>query len=299
MKACDRAETGALIQVNAGAGGRKIEIPMPELPDVEGFRQLVEATCRGKTIARAEAPDPGILEGITPVTIARRLKGERIATAARHGKHLFVTLTRGAVITMHFGTNGSPRFLEPGAADPPYTRFALGFTGGEHLAYVNPRRIGRVGLAPSADAYIAAAGLGPDALAPQVGAAFLAQAAGRSKRAIKALLMDQAIIAGIGNIYADEILFQAGIHPETPANALSTGEIGGLLRTLRRVLETAIACGAGSEEGAALLPKGFLLPERHRGRRCPRCGGPIATTKQSARTSYFCPRCQKARLPSD
>lgn len=113
-----------------------------------------------------------------------------------------------------------------------------------------------------------------------------------SKRDIKSVLMDQALMAGIGNIYSDEILFQAGIFPCAAANRLKGERAPQLFRALRKTLETAIDSGAGSENAVERLPNGFLAIQRHPGGLCPHCGAPLITAKRAGRTSYYCQRCQ-------
>jgi formamidopyrimidine-DNA glycosylase len=152
--------------------------------------------------------------------------------------------------------------------------------------------LGRVGLADDADVFVQAEELGPDALDPAFDLAAFAEATRGRRRDVKSVLMDQTLVAGIGNIYADEILFQAGLHPKTPVSALSEGQRRTLFERIRSVLEMAIACGAGAEQFLERLPDDYLLPQREKGGRCPRCGGAIATLKSGGRTSYFCPRCQ-------
>ncbi len=264
---------------------------MPELPDVEIFNRPVRDHCCGRTIGHAEITDPGILEGISAQALERRLQGQRIRSTGRHGKNLFVILSGAGALAMHFGTNGSVELVSQAGTTPPYTRLQLHFEGGDRLAYVNPRRLGRVSLCESAEAFIAQLGLGPDALDPSFDLQAFTAALG-GKRDVKSVLMDQSLIAGIGNIYSDEILFQARIHPGTAAAHLKGKSVSKLFHAMRDTLETAIRCGAGSEQAAEKLPKDFLLPQRHRGGRCPRCHTPLATAKRAGRTSYYCPHCQ-------
>jgi formamidopyrimidine-DNA glycosylase len=106
--------------------------------------------------------------------------------------------------------------------------------------------------------------------------------------------MDQTLIAGIGNIYADEILFQARLHPKTPVTSLDDRQGAELFSQIKQVLKTAIECGAGAEQFLGRLPDHYLLPHREKDGKCPRCGGPIASLKAAGRTSYYCPRCQPA-----
>ena len=176
-----------------------------------------------------------------------------------------------------------------------YVRLSLAFADGRRLAYLNPRRIGTVELAKDARSFIAARGLGPDALDRRFDRKAMAAILAQRKRDVKSILMDQELVAGIGNLYSDEILFQARVHPQTPGDALDRQQIARLLAATKRVLKTAITCGAGSEQGLERLPREFLLRERRRGGHCPRCGGTVATLKSGGRTSYYCPTCQKRR----
>jgi formamidopyrimidine-DNA glycosylase len=182
--------------------------------------------------------------------------------------------------------------MASGDEEPPFTRVRLGFTDDGCLAYTNKRMIGRVGLVEDASDFIAQEKLGPDALDRRFDFdAFKAAVLG-VKRDVKSVLMDQEIIAGIGNIYSDEILFQARINPVEPIDRLTPGELKGLYLTMRKVLETAIAHGAGPEQSIERMPKGFLLPERKKGGRCPRCRSALKIRKVGGRTAYCCPSCQ-------
>ena len=264
---------------------------MPELPDIGTFRRAAERCCLGREIARVVVNDPGSIDGVTAAALQRRLHAARLQAFHRHGKHLLALLDPPTVLTMHFGTNGALRPLAQGETEPASTRLRFDFTDGSGLAYVNPRRIGRVSLAPDEAAFVAAAGLGPDALDPGFDAtAFAAALAGR-RQALKTVLMDQTRLAGIGNIYADEILFQAGLPPDVPARALDAAQTRRLFATM---LQAAIDHGVGAETGQAGAPAGWLLPERHKGGHCPRCGRPLRTETRGGRTGYFCPHCQPA-----
>lgn len=265
---------------------------MPELPDVEIFRRLADKHAHGRAVARVVVQDPGSLEGATPATLQRRLKGARVASCRRHGKVLFLGFGTAGTLAMHFGTNGSLQYLARDADEPASVRLLFEFTEGDRLAYLNPRRIGHVCVTESADAFIASQDLGPDALDPKFDETTFAAVLNDRKQAIKAVLIDQARIAGIGNTYADEILFQAKLHPGIPAHALDSGMRHRLFRTIRHVLQTAIDCGAGAESFTDRLPKGFLLPERHAGGHCPHCGASLVIDKRGGRTSYHCPNCQ-------
>ncbi|MGH6921117.1 MAG: Fpg/Nei family DNA glycosylase [Geminicoccaceae bacterium] len=263
---------------------------MPELPDVELFRRTLDAHALRRTITRVVVSDARILGDPAKKDFAARLKGNRLEASRRHGKHLLVQLAHDGWLTLHFGMTGNLRYVEPPADDVPYDRVRLGFAGGS-LVYVNERMLGRVGLADDADAFVAAEGLGPDALDPAFDLVALS-AALDGRREVKAVLMDQSVVAGIGNLYADEILFQARLHPRTPGRTLGKAKRKALSGKIREVLEIAIDCGAGAERFLERLPKSYLLPQRHDGGACPRCNQKLATLKAAGRTSYYCPRCQ-------
>jgi hypothetical protein len=161
--------------------------------------------------------------------------------------------------------NGSLRHFEDGEDDPPYDRLCLDFADGHHLAYVNPRLLGRVGLARDAAEFIAPERLGPDALNPRFDLAAFERALAGRKRNLKSVLMDQEVVAGIGNVYSDEILFQARLHPRTRSDWLDAATRERLFRQINEVLETAMAHGAGTERLIDRLPSSFLIPHRQKG----------------------------------
>ena len=264
---------------------------MPELPEVEIFRQVADS-CRGRAINHASIADPGILEGIPAQDLERLLKGEYLRSSRRHGKHLFLELSGAGTLAMHFGMNGSLKLVSESEPGPSYARLQLYFEKGDRLVYVNPRRLGRVSLAENAEAFIAETDLGPDVLDAAFNSHAFEAILASSKRDIKSVLMDQALMAGIGNIYSDEILFQARVFPGTAANQLKGKRATELFRAMRKTLQSAINSGAGSEQGVERLPKGFLLTQRHPGGLCPRCGALLETVKHGGRTGYYCHRCQ-------
>jgi formamidopyrimidine-DNA glycosylase len=265
---------------------------MPELPNVELYRRHLDATCHGRTIRQAVVNDSRILHGLAAAEFARRVAGGHIGRSRRHGKHLLVDLGKPGWLHMHFGMNGALRRVAEGEEDPSYDRIRFDFASGDHLAYINPRMIGGVGLAANLDKFVAEEGLGPDALDRQFDRARFEHALAGRRRDLKSLLMDQAVVAGIGNIYSDEILFQARLHPKTGSDQLDAGGRERLFGAIKEVLETAIKSGAGAERLTGRLPQSFLIPHRGKGEHCPRCGGPVAAIKSSGRTAYFCPRCQ-------
>ncbi len=266
---------------------------MPELPDVELMKQLLDKTSLHRKIRRVAVLDPPLLGTLSASEFARRVEGREISHSRRHGKHLLAALGEKGWLVMHFGMNGSLKHFAPGEEEPPYDRLRFDFADGSHLAYVNPRRIGHVGLASEPEAFIEEERLGPDALDPAFDLAAFERALKGRKREVKSLLMDQEVVSGIGNIYSDEILFAAKIHPKTGNDRLDARGRRQLFESIKDVLQTAIRSGAGAESLSERLPPSFLIPHRKKGGRCPRCGGEIETLKFSGRTGYFCPSCQK------
>lgn len=265
---------------------------MPELPDVEGFKKVLVKNALRKTIEEIVVEDARILGGASARTFAARLRGAKLMAARRHGKYLMASIDRGGWLVLHFGMSGALHFIPRNAEDLPFTRVRIDFVNDGALAYTNKRMIGRVSLVSDADDFVAQEKLGPDALDPKLDFQAFRTSVTAIKRSAKSTLMDQHVIAGIGNIFSDEILFQARIDPSARMNELSAGQLEGLFLTMRKVLEAAIASGAGSEDFVERMPKGSLLPERKKGGRCPRCGSLLKMFKLAGRTAYCCPSCQ-------
>jgi len=265
---------------------------MPELPDVEAFKRVLARSGLRKTIGQVVVNDKRILGKLAAPKFISRLQGAKLVAARRYGKHLLANIDGGGWLTLHFGMTGALHFVPKSGPEPPFTRVRLDFADDGSLAYTNKRMIGRVGLIEDAADFIAAEKLGPDALDPRFDfAAFKAAVLG-SHRDVKTVLMDQQLIAGIGNIYSDEILFQARINPAARVDELTPNVLKRLFMEIRTVLKTAIACGAGSEQFTDRMPKGALLPERKKGGHCPRCRSPLKVSKVGGRTAYCCPQCQ-------
>lgn len=258
---------------------------MPELPEVETYTRYFARHALGQRIARVDVRDERILGDIRKETFARRLKGRAFAAARRHGKHLFADA--GATwLHLHFGMTGDLAYYREGEA-PRFARVIFGFDNGAHLAFEDMRLFGLVDLVDDPDAYIAQKRLGPDplALTPKRFAALLESRRG----AVKSLLMTQEVIAGLGNLYVDEVLYQTSIHPRRPVDGLSADEIRALFTAMRRILREAIARHAREAE----LPANALIHHREAGERCPRCGGTIQRAVVFGRTTYFCAKHQR------
>lgn len=265
---------------------------MPELPDVEGFKRVLENKALHKTINEVVVSDARILGKLSGRTFRARLKGTKLVAARRHGKYLMADIERGGWLLLHFGMSGALHFVRASDEEPPFTRVRFDFASDGSLAYTNKRMLGHVGFIDDVDNFITQEKLGPDALDPQFDFLTFKKAMISARRSVKSVLMDQQIIAGIGNIFSDEILFQAGVDPAVRPNALSEAEFKRVFLEVRNVLTAAIAHGAGSEKFVERMPKGALLPERKKGGRCPRCRNPLKIFKLGGRTAYCCPKCQ-------
>jgi formamidopyrimidine-DNA glycosylase len=260
---------------------------MPELPDVEVFRMYVDTTALHKKIRRVKLTDTGLLAGSSSAELKRRLKGAAFQATRRHGKHLGVHLDTDAWLMLHFGMTGQLDYAKINDDPPQHTRMALHFDNDYRLAYINQRKLGRIRLADDFDAFIAEQELGPDAL--QIERKPFLELLSDGRGTLKARLMNQNLIAGLGNVYTDEILFQAGIDPGTSMADVTPDVAADLWRTMRRVLRNAIDRHADPEE----FPDSWLTP--HRGEeKCPRCAGSLKQAKISGRTSQYCPACQSS-----
>lgn len=269
---------------------------MPELPDVATFQRYFDATALHETIDAVEVRDDRLLRDVTSDELGERLFGRAFHGTRRHGKHLFALLDGepDGALALYFGMTGTVRTYRRADKEPEHARVILRFENGYRLAIVSLRLLGEVRLTHDVDAFVQREELGPDALDGLTDeAAFRAALAGHHGM-VKPALTNQSIVAGIGNVYSDEILFQARLDPRTSLDALDEARLDELSGAMRQVLEEAIRHGAEPAE----LPDEWLTPHRGRDERCPRCGGPIERIEVSGRGTYLCPACQR-RLDED
>lgn len=275
---------------------------MPELPEVETTARALRPHLAGRTIVGIRALDyPPLIAPCRKEEFVTALVGSRVREVGRRGKHLLLFLEDGRVLSIHLGMSGRLLLLPQETPSDRHTHAVLDLDGGRALHFCDPRKFGRMRLL-SPEAYaVLDRRLGPEPLSPALTRKVLAERLQRHPRArLKAILLDQRLLAGLGNIYADEVLFRARLHPRRPAESLSPREIGRLLRAVRKVLREAIAA-----QGTTLADRGFRFgageegrfAERLQvygrfGRPCPRCGTPIQREYILGRSSYFCPRCQ-------
>ncbi|MGH9458557.1 MAG: Fpg/Nei family DNA glycosylase [Thermoanaerobaculia bacterium] len=260
---------------------------MPELPEVETYRRRFEACALARRVERVEVTDARILHRTTERALRGALAGARFRATRRHGKHLFAKASGGTWLYLHFGMTGD---LHCGTEAPRFSRFIIHFAGGSLVAFEDMRLFGRVGLVSDPDAFIEAKGLGVDPLGESFGWAAFDERLAPRRGAIKALLMNQAVIAGLGNLWVDEVLFQTGIDPRARVERLSAPSRRRIFDTMRRILRTAIARQASDRP----MPPGWLIENRVVGVPCPRCGeGRLRRTVVGGRTTYFCPAHQR------
>jgi formamidopyrimidine-DNA glycosylase len=249
----------------------------------------VDEAALDQRIRDVEVSADGMLRGISANAVKSRLKGHELAATRRHGKHLFVRVTGDGWLRLHFGMTGDLKYFKKEADAPDHTRLRLDFSNGYHLAYTDIRKFGQIGMVDDVDSFVKSQSLGPDALAIDVDtfrAAFQ-----KYRGAIKPKLMDQSVIAGIGNLYADEILFAVGIHPRTSTENLDDHELRGLHRATQRVLKQAIDAHVELRK----FPRSFLLHQRQLDGTCPRCGEKLRRITVGGRTTYYCPNDQKRK----
>jgi formamidopyrimidine-DNA glycosylase len=269
---------------------------MPELPEVEtvvrGLRPILVGRRFDSVVARRAD-----LRWPLPPDLAPRLEGASVSAVRRRAKYGLVDTDRGDTLLFHLGMSGRFRLSDGPVGRHDHVLFTI---GGRTLALTDPRRFGSLDLVPTADAarHPRLAALGAEPLAPGLGAVLAAAAAGR-RAPIKAVLLDQRVIAGIGNIYAAEALFEAGIAPDRAAGRIGPHGLAKLAAAIPVVLEAAIAAGGSTLRDHA-RPDGLSGRFQHgfrvygrAGLACPRCAAPVRVTRQSGRSSFHCPRCQR------
>ena len=273
---------------------------MPELPEVETVRRQLEPVLVGRRFERVEIRDSRLVRPYEPAEVAAELDGERVAAVERRGKYLIVRFETGRVLLIHLRMTGSLRHAEGGTLqDDPHRRAVVRLDDGSDVAYRDVRRFGTWQLLEPGELepYLSAR-VGDEPLAAGFTAVRLGRRLAGRRAPVKAALLDQRTLAGMGNIYVDEALWRARIHPLRPAQGLDHAELRRLHRAVRAALEHGIA-RQGSTLRDYALPDGgsgsmqdeFRVYGRG-GEPCDRCGTPIAKTRVAGRGTWFCPVCQ-------
>jgi formamidopyrimidine-DNA glycosylase len=262
---------------------------MPELPEVESQLNYLRGTALGRTIRKISVFEPRIIKNSSAASFKRTLTGRRLTRASRRGKYLVIDTRGGPVLILHFGMGGDLRYYQDPKQRPRFTRIEFVLDNGYRLAFTCPRNICRIMSVRSASDVPGLRQMGPEPLSRAFTlTVFKKLIESPGSRAIKALLMDQKRIAGIGNIYADQILFEGGIQPIRKTSTLDPSEIARLYRSIRRVLTGALP--TASEED---LPGHYIYSRDFSGLGCPRCGQDFARTRVGGRTTRYCPVCQR------
>lgn len=262
---------------------------MPELPEVETFKRYLNRTSLNQRITGVEVRDAYVLQGVSARELARRLKGRRFESSHRHGKHLFVQAGDDFWLRLHFGMTGWLQCLKRDEQRPKTARVLFKFANNRQLAFDDQRKFGEIELIKDVNEFLQRRGIGSDAL--DVALSEFKTILRTHRGALKAILLNQRLIAGIGNLYADEILFHSRMHPATDATRLNNENLSRLFRATRYVLEKAISLKTDFNR----LPKSWLLTHRGKRGKCPRCGRALKSTTIGGRTSWFCAHCQKRK----
>jgi formamidopyrimidine-DNA glycosylase len=275
---------------------------VPELPEVESVRQALAPVLEGREFARVRIDDPRLTRPFEPGGVARRLRGERVAAVERRGKYLVLRFHSGRSLLVHLRMTGSLRHAPGGRLDPdPYRRALVRLDDGSALGFRDVRRFGTwLLLEPGELEPYLAARLGPEPLGGAFRARDLAARLAGRRAPVKAAILDQRTLAGVGNIYADEALWRARVHPRREAGSLDAAEAQALHRGIREALRLGIA-RQGSTLTDYRLPDGasggmqdeFRVYGRQ-GEPCERCGTPIERTVVAGRGTWYCPSCQRA-----
>jgi formamidopyrimidine-DNA glycosylase len=278
---------------------------MPELPEVETIRRHLEPALSGRRFERVTIADGRLVRPYEPAEVAAELEGERVAAVDRRGKYLIVRFESGRVLLIHLRMTGNLLHMRSGSpADDPHRRAVVRLDDGSDVAYRDVRRFGTwLLLEPEeAEPYLQER-VGDEPLDALFTAARLGERLAGRRTSLKAALLDQRTLAGLGNIYVDEALWRARLNPLRPAAGLERAELRRLHRGIRAALEHGLA-RQGSTLRDYRLPDGSggSMQDEFRvygrgGEPCDRCGTPIARTRVAGRTTWFCPTCQPERPP--
>jgi formamidopyrimidine-DNA glycosylase len=271
---------------------------MPELPEVETVARELRPLLSGREFDSARVLWPRTIAAPDPDGFVHRVAGQRIVDISRKGKYILVALASGDTLIVHLRMTGRLTVVPSDSADleDTHVRAILHLVGGDALVFNDARKFGRIWLVPDATSVVGK--LGPEPLGRDFTPEILASRLRKRRTSIKALLLDQTVIAGVGNIYADEALYLARLHPLRTGADLDDEEIARLHAAIQRVLTDAIG-----ERGTTLRdyrpPYGMegayqnhLRVYQQTDRPCPRCGAPIRRIRVTQRSTHFCPRCQ-------
>ncbi|MHB1133206.1 MAG: bifunctional DNA-formamidopyrimidine glycosylase/DNA-(apurinic or apyrimidinic site) lyase [Chloroflexota bacterium] len=271
---------------------------MPELPEVETIVCELCPLTVGRRITGVDVLWPGSVGGASPEELAARLVGQRIEGLTRRAKFIVFRLSSGDHLLVHLRMTGRLLLRPPEAPPDRFTKVTLTLDGGEELRFTDIRKFGRVQLLDEGQAAAVLAALGPEPLEDGFRAEDLRRALGARRAPLKSLLLNQTLLAGLGNIYADEALYLAGLHPLRQAVGLSAQEWGRLYEGIRQALRDGIADRGTTfsdfrdSQGREGGHQEHLAVYRRTGEPCRRCATPIERIVVTGRSTHFCPSCQ-------
>ena len=288
-------------EVFRNLGGLSGKLPMPELPEVENTVRDLKPLLVGRRVLSAQVTWPRILADKSPEAFSAELVGRQIVNADRRGKYLLLLLDNGRTLVIHLRMTGQFHLVPPETEPDRHAHVVMDLDDGNQLRFRDTRKFGRFYLVDHPQSVVGK--LGPEPLSESFTPLDLFAAIQGRRTAIKTVLLDQRVVAGLGNIYADEALFYAGIDPRRPAVTLTQADCNRLHACIRQTLALAIRDG-GSTLGKSMLtnyrrPTGVQgrYQERHRvyrmtGKPCSVCGTPIERIVVGQRSTHFCPHCQ-------
>ncbi|MGM0392250.1 MAG: DNA-formamidopyrimidine glycosylase [Bacteroidota bacterium] len=257
---------------------------MPELPDVEIFRRYFNRTALNKKVVNVDVADDEILENMSSRSFQMRMKGETFQATHRHGKYLFIELDREETLMMHFGMTGSLKYYKKEDEKPEHSRVIFNLGNGYKLSFVCPRKLAKIALIEDEADFIEEHELGPDPYSDDFKWKDFKEIMSGKRGSIKTTLMDQKVLAGIGNVYSDEILYHSKIYPFIKVDELSEKKLKTIFEKMKWVFDKAIEAKVEEDN----FPDNFLILKRSDGEKCALCGGKIKKEKYSGRSSYFC-----------
>ncbi len=258
---------------------------MPELCEVETFKRYLDKSSLKQLIRDVKVNDERILE-VDYKFLKNSVVNRQFISSTRHGKYLFVWLDPKFLV-MHFGMTGDLEYYNVKSAEPRFSKVIFHFKNNFNLSYISTRMFGKLDIVDSIEEFIKKKHLGPDAF--KMSFEEFTGALKKRTAILKNALLNQSFIAGVGNIYSDEILFRTKLHPKTKLNDLTENQVDKLFTNIKEVLEYGIKAGGDF----STYPSDYLIPHRKKEEQCPTCDTEIKRYDISGRRGWFCPTCQK------
>ncbi|HSP87145.1 MAG TPA: DNA-formamidopyrimidine glycosylase family protein, partial [Ignavibacteriaceae bacterium] len=258
--------------------------------EVESFCKYMESTSLNKKISSVEVQSKTVLtKNLSPGLLQAKLKSCRFLSVKGYGKYLFAESNKGDFLVMHFGMTGYLNYYKDFDEATRFIRMQINFENGYHLAYDDGRKLGRIYLADDFIQFIKKKRLGVDPIREKINYSRFKEILIGKKGSVKTLLMNQAVLAGIGNIYSDEILFQSNIHPNSLINKIKEKDLKEIFKKMKEILNKAIKVNSDWEK----ISDKFLIHYRRPGKDCPVCSGKIKRSTIGGRSSYYCNKHQR------